>query len=250
MYEFLRSILSLIQSLLELVNPWGMIVAAATAGLIVIKRLALHEFLAPSVKVAKLCEKNLATVVLRNFEAIAIDKAVNLRAAWKPGNDLVRIRFRAGPWLYRGKQPSVYPETSDSGDHAVVVQFNGLPADGAVVVSFEFRAEISRPNFWVELGQVKGQAPSDTVPIRRLSKIETFSPVVGITHYSLRLALGLASYLVGAAYLFPAGDMPSTVDAAVTVGGLVLVFLAWFVALPLQGKDTVCGYPEDGEWTP
>jgi len=251
-YDFLTTALDLTSRALKAINPWGALAASTLTAASIVSSATKDGFLAPSIRIVPSYRDTTVTLLLRNFEAIAVDKFINLRIEWASGWSLEKVQFRAGPWLHQEQGPPnmVHVEPTVGRPSAVILRFNGLPADGAVVALLTFDRPVVASTVSYRLGRLPDQRDDNALRLRRLVTMAPFSRSFAFFYYARRLGLGLALYLAGAAYLFPAGDAPTAVDAAVAVGGVVLVALAWFVALPMQGKDTVVGFPIDATWIP
>ena len=253
MIDLLFALLASVRDLLELANPWGAVVGAALLAVRFVWTLVVEGFLAPTVKAQIVFGANSATVVVRNFEAIAVERFVNVEVEWGSESVLSYVAFRAGPWLHRenGLGDAVY--IAEGERRRIVLRFNGLPADGALAAKLVFDQLPNRKAVKVDVGHIPGQS-GNALNVRRIPLMTSFSGGVGLKYYLPRLLTGLVVYFAAAAMLFPSRDVEAggatEVDAAVTLGGLVLVFLAWFVALPTHGKDTVCGFAEDVVWRP
>lgn len=254
LYGVLAWALERMQVLLTVFDPYGTIAAVILTAVALVRSAAKEGLLAPTIAVECIPNEKKVVVLVRNFEAIEVVKAVNVRVGWKLGWELCSVTFRAGPWRRRplgddNGEGAVHDDRS-AADPAVVLRFGGLPADSAVMATLEFDRAIPRDTITIGPGTVPDQSGDETLKLGHLATLKPFSRVNALLHYWKRLLLGIGGYLVGAAYLYRDEGKISQVDAAIAVGGLVLVCLAWFVALPLQGKDTVCGYDGDVTWKP
>ena len=163
------------------------------------------------------------TVVLKNMEASKIDKPLRLEIhPTKTAKiDVERVSAAAGPWL---KQISKKKD-------GLLIELTKFPAEGAIAFSFSLSDEDELSVKWTD----------DTKGVRQLSKLRP--KFNGPLYFWKRGVLGLGWFTVLFAALISSRGEITYVDGAIYVGGLALVALAWYVALPMSGKDTACGYP-------